>query len=131
MERKYYLWPSPRLQVKQNLYPPNSGLCFLISEENSILRNMKLTLFQKKVYNFVKAIPKGKTATYKEVALGIGYPKAYRAVGNALNKNPFAPVVPCHRVIKSDGKPGGFAWGTRKKLQLLRGELQSIASRGR
>lgn len=108
---------------------------------------MKLTEFQQKVYDFVKTIPKGKTATYKEVAIAIGHPNAYRAVGNALNKNPFAtefldplkqgqettpsPVVPCHRVIKSDGKPGGFAWGTRKKLQLLRGELQSIASRGR
>ena len=88
-----------------------------------------MTEFQQKVYDFVKTIPKGKTVTYKEVAVAIGHPNAYRAVGNALNKNPFAPIVPCHRVIKSDGKPGGFAWGTRKKLQLLRGELQSIASR--
>lgn len=83
---------------------------------------MELTQFQQKVYDFVKTIPKGKTATYKEVAVAIGHPRAYRAVGNALNKNPFAPVVPCHRVIKSDGKPGGFALGAHKKVELLQEE---------
>lgn len=90
---------------------------------------MKLTKFQKKVYDFVKTIPKGKTTTYKEVAIAIGHPRAYRAVGNALNKNP-APfgkeaeqvLVPCHRVIKFDGTPGGFALGTLKKVKLLKNE---------
>ena len=97
-----------------------------------------LTKFQKRVYDFVRAIPKGKTATYKEVAIAIGHPKAYRAVGNALNKNPFAPTVPCHRVIRSDGKIGGFASGTQKKVKLLQKEnsilthgLQNLTSRGR
>lgn len=60
--------------------------------------------------------------TYKEVAHAIGKPKAYRAVGNALNRNPFAPEVPCHRVIKSDGSIGGFASGSNKKLKLLKSE---------
>lgn len=60
--------------------------------------------------------------TYKEVAMAIGLPKAYRAVGNALNKNPFAPKVPCHRVIRSDGTIGGFASGTKKKIELLKRE---------
>lgn len=90
-----------------------------------------ITEFQQKVYDFVKTIPKGKTATYKEVAVAIGRPKAYRAVGNALNKNPFAPIVPCHRVIKSNGEVGGFASGTQKKVKLLQDELQDITSRGR
>ncbi len=76
---------------------------------------MRITQFQQKVYNFVKTIPKGETATYKEVAIAIGKPKSYRAVGNALNKNPFAPAVPCHRVIRSDGQIGGFAHGHQKK----------------
>src|SRR5258708_19302876 len=67
-----------------------------------------ITAFQKLVYDFVRKIPTGHTVTYKQVASGIGKPKAYRAVGNALNKNPFAPEVPCHRVIKSDGSIGGF-----------------------
>ena len=92
---------------------------------------MKITEFQQKVYNFVRTIPKGRTATYKEVAIAIGHPKAFRAVGNALNKNPFAPVVPCHRVIRSNGEIGGFASGTRNKVKLLRGELQNLTSRGR
>ena len=90
-----------------------------------------MTPFQQKVYDFVKTIPKGKTATYKEVAVAIGHPKAYRAVGNALNKNPevytegrSTPVVPCHRVIKSDGSPGGFVYGTKKKIRLLKLESQ-------
>jgi methylated-DNA-[protein]-cysteine S-methyltransferase len=83
---------------------------------------MKITTFQQKVYDVVKKIPKGETLTYKEVAVAIGKPKAYRAVGNALNKNPFAPEVPCHRVIKSNGTPGGFAWGTSNKIQLLKKE---------
>lgn len=90
-----------------------------------------ITEFQKKVYDFVKTISKGKTVTYKEVAVAIGRPKAYRAVGNALNKNPFAPIVPCHRVIKSNGDIGGFASGHLKKVKLLRGELQNFTSRGR
>lgn len=88
------------------------------------------TNFQKMVYNFVSKIPKSKVATYKEVAAGIGRPKAYRAVGNALNKNPLVyskqgwkiPQIPCHRVIKSNGQIGGFALGTRKKLELLKKE---------
>lgn len=80
---------------------------------------MKLTEFQQKIYTFVSAIPKGRTATYKEVAVAIGYPKAYRAVGNALNKNPYIGEVPCHRVVRSNGEPGGYVLGTKKKIQLL------------
>lgn len=79
-----------------------------------------LTDFQKKVYTVVAKIPKGNTMTYQEVAVAVGKPRACRAVGNALNKNPFAPRVPCHRVVRSDGTPGGFARGTRAKLQLLK-----------
>lgn len=60
--------------------------------------------------------------TYAEVAQAIGKPRAARAVGNALNKNPFAPRVPCHRVIRSDGTLGGFASGTAAKRALLRRE---------
>lgn len=82
-----------------------------------------VTEFQEVVYNFVKTIPRGKTATYKEVAIAIGRPKACRAVGNALNKNPFAPEVPCHRIIKSDGSVGGFASGAKKKIELLKKEI--------
>jgi methylated-DNA-[protein]-cysteine S-methyltransferase len=83
---------------------------------------MEITAFQKKVYDVVRKIPKGQTMTYAQVAKAIGKPRATRAVGTALGKNPFHPEVPCHRVIRSDGGLGGFAWGIKKKLQLLKSE---------
>ena len=77
--------------------------------------------FNQRVWNACKRIPKGKVSTYKEIAKALNT-KAHRAVGNALNKNPYAPIVPCHRVINSDGRIGGFASGTKKKIQMLRKE---------
>ena len=89
---------------------------------------MKGTEFQLKVWRYLKTIPKGKTKTYKEVAIAIGLPKATRAVANACGKNPYAPKIPCHRVIRSDGRPGGYSGrgGIIKKLRLLRSEKVSI-----
>ena len=81
-----------------------------------------MTEFQEKVYKVVSKIPKGRVMTYKEVALAVGSPKAYRAVGNALNKNPRLGIVPCHRVVRSDGKTGGYVLGEKKKLELLKKE---------
>ena len=81
----------------------------------------RITLFQKKVYEIVRKIPKGKTLTYKKVAKLSGYPKAWRAVGNILNKNR-NPKIPCHRVIRSDGIIGGFNKGIKKKIALLKKE---------
>jgi len=80
-----------------------------------------MTEFKKRVYNVVSRIPKGKVMSYKQVAEASGYPKAWRAVGNVLNKNR-NPKVPCHRVIKSSGQVGGLTGGTDKKLALLRKE---------
>lgn len=82
----------------------------------------KLTDFELAVFEETKKIPKGEVSTYAEIAKRIRKPGAARAVGNALNKNPWAPVVPCHRVIKSDGTVGGFASGTKKKIALLKKE---------
>jgi len=83
---------------------------------------MKEQSFAQGVYKLTKLIPKGKVSTYKEVAGSLNNPKAARAVGNALNKNPYAPQVPCHRVIKSNGEVGGFAGGTNKKIAILKKE---------
>ena len=80
-----------------------------------------ISSFQQKVYNVVKKIPKGKVLTYKQVAEKIGSPKAVRAVGNALNKNR-SKDVPCHRVIGSDEKTGGYYWGTASKVKILKKE---------
>lgn len=81
-----------------------------------------LTSFQKKVYTVVKRIPIGQVRTYAWVAQQTGRPKAARAVGNALNKNPFLIVVPCHRVIHSGGKIGNYALGKGLKKKLLEAE---------
>ena len=77
--------------------------------------------FNEKVYELCKKIPKGKVTSYKEIAKALKC-KACRAVGNALNKNPYAPIVPCHRVINSDGRLGGFALGLNSKIKLLKRE---------
>lgn len=75
--------------------------------------------FQENVINVVKKIPKGKTLSYKEVAEKAGNRKAYRAVGNILNKNKDYKNIPCHRVIRSDGKIGGYNKGSSRKKYLL------------
>jgi methylated-DNA-[protein]-cysteine S-methyltransferase len=77
--------------------------------------------FTAKVFSVCKRIPKGKVSTYSRIARAIGKPGATRAVGNALNKNR-SKSVPCHRVIRSDGKVGGFAHGAEAKIRMLRNE---------
>ena len=83
--------------------------------------------FEDLVYQLTSTIPRGKVSTYKLIAESIGRPKSARAVGNALNKNPYAPQVPCHRVVRSDGRVGGFAGGAKEKEALLRSEGVTIA----
>ncbi len=77
--------------------------------------------FSQKCYKLLRKVPRGKVTTYREIARVLKT-KAYRAVGNAMNKNPYAPGVACHRVVKSSGEVGGFASGTRKKSYMLRKE---------
>jgi len=84
--------------------------------------------FAEKVWAATKKIPRGKVASYQQIAIIIKHPRAARAVGNALNKNPYAPIVPCHRVIRSTGKVGGFADGRKKKIALLKREGVKIVS---
>ena len=83
--------------------------------------NLRGTKFQLKVWNYLKKIPKGKVKSYLEVAKGIGKPKAFRAVANAVGKNPYPPLIPCHRVIRSDGSLGGYSGkgGIKEKRRLL------------
>ena len=86
--------------------------------------NSKPTQFQKDVWEAIDRIPLGETRTYKELALSIGRPKAYRAVANACGKNPNPVSTPCHRVISSDGTIGGYSGkgGIKKKKALLKKE---------
>jgi len=77
--------------------------------------------FYEKCYAVLKKVPKGKVTTYKEIARALNS-KAYRAVGTAMNKNPYVPIVPCHRVVNSDGKVGEFFSGKDTKIKLLKSE---------
>lgn len=84
--------------------------------------------FERKVYKKVKQIPKGEVSTYSAIAQAIGRPRAWRAVGNVLNKN-INPKVPCHRVIRSDGRVGGYNKGTKQKTSLLKKESVIVRKR--
>ena len=82
------------------------------------------TEFQIKVWKEISKIPYGETRTYKDLAIAIGKPNSSRAVANACAKNPYVPQIPCHRVIRSDGKLGGYSGkgGVKNKSELLKAE---------
>ena len=86
--------------------------------------NLEGTPFQILVWKEIAKIPYGKTKTYKDLAIAIGKPKSARAVANACGINPYAPTIPCHRVIRSDGKLGGYSGkgGINTKIKLLKQE---------
>ena len=86
--------------------------------------SLKGTKFQLKVWNYLARIPLGSVKTYSQVAKGIGKPHAVRAVANAIGRNPYAPKIPCHRVIRSDGSLGGYSGkgGIKTKKLLLKRE---------
>ncbi len=88
------------------------------------LRKKGFEGFQLDVLMATYDIPKGETRTYKEIAVAVGRPRAFRAVGSTLKINPLAPVVPCHRVIKSDGSIGNYTapGGSRRKMTMLKAE---------
>ena len=105
-------------------------LCTLKSarKQGFSLMILKGTKFQLKVWKYLKTIPKGEVKTYKQVAISIKSPKSARAVANACAKNLYAPKIPCHRVIRSDGALGGYSGrgGMKQKLKLLRSEKAAI-----
>lgn len=82
------------------------------------------TVFQRRVWDELRRIPRGETRTYREVARAIGCPDAVRAVGSACGANPVALAVPCHRAVRTDGGLGGYAWGLPRKKKLLALEKQ-------
>jgi len=89
---------------------------------------LKGTKFQIKVWKYLKNIPRGKISTYSKIARAIGYPKAVRAVANAIGKNPNPINIPCHRVVRADGSVGGYSGkgGIDKKIKLLKNENINI-----
>jgi len=85
--------------------------------------------FDEAVWKLLKKIPKGKVTTYKQIAIALGKPNAARAVGNACKRNKNALRVPCHRVVLSNGKLGGYSKGLEKKIALLKREGVRIENR--
>jgi len=90
--------------------------------------DLRGTAFQERVWAALRAIPPGETRSYAQIAAAAGNPGAVRAAGSANGANPVAVLVPCHRVIRSDGTLGGYAWGEEIKRELLRREQQESAS---
>ena len=88
------------------------------------MKKLNGTKFQISVWEEIKKIPKGQTKTYKEIAVALKKPKSSRAVANACGKNPLLIEIPCHRVIRSDGKLGGYSGkgGMKQKRKLLKEE---------
>jgi len=89
------------------------------SQLNTIKLHLKASVFQLKVWHCLLKIPKGQLTTYGAIAKGIGNPKASRAVGSAIGANPISFLIPCHRVIQSSGRIGGFMWGPNRKSAMI------------
>ncbi len=83
---------------------------------------------EQKVYKKLLEVPKGKVTTYGDLAKAIGLKNGQRAIGRIMNKNPYPVIVPCHRVIMSDGKIGGYAWGEKIKTKMLSQEGVRISN---
>jgi methylated-DNA-[protein]-cysteine S-methyltransferase len=110
-----------------------AAIAALLAGEPRDLREIALDMsgvpeFQRRVYQAARNIPPGHTLSYGELARELGTPGAARAVGQALGKNPFAPIVPCHRVLAAGGRSGGFSahGGPRTKLKMLAIERAAI-----
>jgi AraC family transcriptional regulator of adaptative response/methylated-DNA-[protein]-cysteine methyltransferase len=91
--------------------------------------DVRATAFQWRVWQQLRAIPRGQTRTYREVAEALGQPTAARAVARACATNPVSVIVPCHRVIRGDGGLGGYRWGLQRKKSLLEKERKEEETR--
>lgn len=89
------------------------------TKDLTVALHLEGTPFQMKVWKALCTIPSGKTATYGTLAKRIGHPNAVRAVGTACGKNPIAFIIPCHRILASDGSLGGYRWGQERKADIL------------
>ena len=108
-------------RVTESIVSPRRGL--------DLPLDIRGTAFQQKVWKELRGIPAGTTASYGEVARRIGKPRAARAVARACATNPLPLAVPCHRVVRGDGDPGGYRGGIERKLALLEREARSPSAR--
>jgi AraC family transcriptional regulator of adaptative response/methylated-DNA-[protein]-cysteine methyltransferase len=108
--------------VETELKDLQAKILAFIEGEASLARlpvDIRGTVFQRRVWDELRRIPRGETRTYRDIARAIGAPDAVRAVGSACGANPVALVVPCHRAVRTDGGLGGYAWGLQRKQKLL------------
>jgi len=120
-------WPAlPAAEPPADVRDAIDGIRALLAGEPVDLGGVRLDMHDieplpRRVYEIARDIPRGRTLSYGDIALRLGDKALARAVGQALGHNPFAPVVPCHRVLAADGRPGGFSahGGVRTKLRLL------------
>jgi AraC family transcriptional regulator of adaptative response/methylated-DNA-[protein]-cysteine methyltransferase len=121
-------WPGASLNHDPHRADKTSTVVF--DQRGSADTGIKLlvrgTCFQVEVWRALLGIPPGNVCTYAEVARRVGRPKATRAVGSAIGANPIAWLIPCHRVIRSDGQLGGYRWGVAMKKACLGFEKQSM-----
>lgn len=114
-------FPNATLHQKSDLIQQNA--LFIFQNDWSKLPEIKLHLkgtdFQLKVWETLLKIPMGRLSSYHNIAEQIGSPNAFRAVGTAIGSNPVAFLIPCHRVIQSSGKIGGYMWGNTRKTAII------------
>jgi AraC family transcriptional regulator, regulatory protein of adaptative response / methylated-DNA-[protein]-cysteine methyltransferase len=107
---------------KKGLEELKGRILAFLSGETSLSRvplDIRGTVFQRRVWDALRRIPRGETRTYAQIAREVGAPAAVRAVGSACGANPVALAVPCHRAVRTDGGLGGYAWGVQRKKTLL------------
>jgi len=108
--------------VSKDLAPLKTQILSFLHGQASLSRvplDIRGTVFQRRVWDALRRIPRGETRTYAQIAREVGAPAAVRAVGSACGANPVALAVPCHRAVRTDGGLGGYAWGLRRKKTLL------------
>jgi AraC family transcriptional regulator of adaptative response/methylated-DNA-[protein]-cysteine methyltransferase len=103
------------------------SLCGRTKKGLELPLDIRGTLFQQRVWQRLQKIPLGTTASYTDIAIQLGNPKAVRAVASACAANPIALLVPCHRVVRSDGSISGYRWGVENKRMLIARESKAIA----
>ncbi|QQR61338.1 methylated-DNA--[protein]-cysteine S-methyltransferase [Candidatus Uhrbacteria bacterium] len=119
-------WPQAELIRDDKAVKPFVAKIFTKSKaKKNVPFVIQGTDFQIKVWKAMMSIPFGKTKSYKDVAKAVGAPYAFRAVGSACGKNPIGVLIPCHRVLASDGSLGGFGWGLKRKQEMLDWEQDS------
>lgn len=126
----HFKFPNASFFKKQDEFQQNALSIFTKdwTKLNTVKLHLKGTDFQLKVWESLLSIPMGKLSTYGNLAEKIGNPKASRAVGTAIGSNPVAFLIPCHRVIQSSGKIGGYMWGSDRKQMIIGWESSKVYS---